>query len=214
MGMFDYIRCEMPLPSIPDGLIKSWGSIDEIYFQTKDTESQGMVLYIINSEGELYRRDQELEWVSDPDGDPILKGHTEVVSQTLVDCPFTGDISFYESYKHPEYESDFGSPSRFQSGWIEYKAIFVKGKLHGDIELIEYRPPVKFTDEEMNEAAIRYEENRKQFRQQCISLRREFPSADQKLIDTIYKLANDNTEITSLIDEYRKLYDTYYEEAN
>lgn len=214
MGMFDYIKCEMPLHSVPAGLIETWGSVDAIYFQTKDTDSQSMDLYIINDKGQLYHRIQELEWVSTPEDDSILKGHTEVVSETLDECSFTGDISFYDSYKHPEYESSFGGPSRFQYGWIEYRAIFVKGKLHGDIELIKDEPPIKFTDDEVNESAIRYEEKRKEFNRYCIKNRRDYPSPHEKLIDTIYKLANDNTEITSLIDEYRKLHDRYYEKTN
>jgi len=212
--MFDYIKCEMPLPSVPEQLIKTWGSVDAIRFQTKDTDSQGMNLYIINNKGELYHKKQEFEWVSDSESDSLLNGYAEVVSETLEECFFTGDIEFYDSYKHPEYESSFGAPSRFQYGWVEYRALFIKGKLHGDIELVKDEPPIKFTDEEMSESQLRWEESRKEMKKISVSRRRDLPSPSEKLIDSIYKLASDNSEITSLIDEYRKLHDTHYEETN
>lgn len=44
MGMFDYLRCEYPLPDAANVLG---------LFQTKDTEEQGLELYVITKAGRL-----------------------------------------------------------------------------------------------------------------------------------------------------------------
>jgi hypothetical protein len=48
MDMFDYLRCDHPLPGTPPAFIRPGHE-----FQTKDTPSQGLETYVITGDGEL-----------------------------------------------------------------------------------------------------------------------------------------------------------------
>jgi len=52
MGMFDYVRCEYPLPDYPLNAPQ-----EEIHFQTKDTDEQYLKTYVISAEGQLILED-------------------------------------------------------------------------------------------------------------------------------------------------------------
>ena len=78
VGMFDYIRCELPLPESdkmpPEGM----------FFQTKDTPDQYMTVYTIKADGQLYCERQ--------------------VEEDETTIPFHGDIFFYSYSNHDSWE--------------------------------------------------------------------------------------------------------------
>lgn len=99
MGMFDYIRCNYPMPLE--------GANARIY-QTKDTPAQLLDNYEIRVDGSLWHQSV------DYDDKPILSDFEPSV--------FTGEIRFYDFQ-----QEDLG-PSG-PSGWIEWSAYFTKGKI-------------------------------------------------------------------------------------
>lgn len=101
MGMFDYVRCDMPLPSTaispPE---KGWS------FQSKDTPEQRMTLYIIRGDGRLVEEDR--------DG-----------TQTVVP-DYHGDLYFYTG-NHPdvgwwEYKARFSEGALLRIDLVEFRA--------------------------------------------------------------------------------------------
>jgi len=81
-------------------------------YQTKDTPEQGLELYEIRGD-ELWYKQVEREWVKD--GDALFGGYLTEISHEWKFCDkFDGLIRFYRS------ENDL---------WIEYKALFMDGKI-------------------------------------------------------------------------------------
>lgn len=103
MGMFDYIHVKMPLPTDPE----SPGNV--VYFQTKDTPSQSLDKYTIETDGSLIEHAVRFEErsnsvtiaIPEPEKDRAL--------------PFHGDLRFH----HYEVKAD---------EWWEYTARFTDGK--------------------------------------------------------------------------------------
>ncbi len=151
MGMFDYIRCEVPLP---DG----WSAHD---LQTKDFDCQ-MVMHIITKDGRLMfeRIDNMVEvpkserpFPDAPDGSlQSFCGSIRTIT-TQYDANFHGVVNFYGS----EYQRMDGSPSSpgpvmhqgdtvcdFETKeplkhiWHEYNAKFTDGQLV-EIDLVPDR---------------------------------------------------------------------------
>lgn len=126
MGMFDYIRCEMPLPEtdIMPGTIE---------FQTKDTPDQGMTLYTIKADGRIYWKPYEM--VSAPKSERPYPDAAEDDFRSIFGSitrkekeeeaiDLHGDISFYE----------------FADGnWWEYRARFTEG-VCSKIDLVRFEP--------------------------------------------------------------------------
>ena len=117
MGMYDELKCEYPLP---EKFIKYQDKL----FQTK---SLGNCLsrYFISKEGQLI--EQTHDWLAVPDeerpyfGKPQWEqlswiGSMKTVPQEPTKLNYTGEIRFYTS----DEESD---------SWIEFTALFVKGRL-------------------------------------------------------------------------------------
>ena len=118
MGMFDYIRCEAPLP---DG----WKPSGPL--QTKDFDCD-MVCHVINAEGRLML--ERIDAVHEvpkaqrhyPNDDGLLGLCGSVKLDTsLHDSKFHGHVNFYG---HDE-----------QKNWHEYDAKFTDGQLVG-IEVV------------------------------------------------------------------------------
>ena len=114
MGMFDYIRCEAPLPETP------LPPPDEL--QTKDTPDQYLTTYTITADGRLTWRPYDLETVPPeerefPNPAHPWHGHGSVrrVERDEEDVPFHGDICFYGGGR--------------EEGWWEYTARFTDGRL-------------------------------------------------------------------------------------
>lgn len=101
MGVFDYIRFE--------------GND----YQTKDTPDQFLFTYEIRG-NELWLRKVESEWVEDEG--LLFGGYFKEVSHEWVFCNyFDGAITFYrEDKENGGYKND---------AWIEYKALFMDGKM-------------------------------------------------------------------------------------
>lgn len=98
MGMFDYLKVEMPFPDMPEGLPKG------ILFQTKDTPDQYMTTYTIKPDGRLtwrpyhYERVEkwERQYPDAPDDDfRSLIGSVRRVEAQEEDVLFDGDLAFY-----------------------------------------------------------------------------------------------------------------------
>lgn len=145
MGLYDTINCEYPLPNWPEGL-------EEGSFQSKDTPAQGLMLYRITSDGKLQVRNFDSRIIpaklsGDPPSDATWSDRlnyydtTEHYNHRWVDESFSGAIRFYTSYKDAEF-SDYDV-----SGWVEYQAVFVDGKLH-NINLAKHTEPRNYSEEE------------------------------------------------------------------
>jgi len=234
MGMFDYIKCEYLLPELPQKVIDTWEGAENVAFQTKDTPEQGMVFYKIDAEGQLWQQHKTTQWVepSDPNGESIMDriGHTETLTTWWEKEAFTGGIEFYESYHHDDYPK--GEPlgsnkwQRFVSGWIEYTAVFLRGKLVGDVEVSRNDPARCMDDEEFNAKTQEWEQSRKEWDARFKKNRREHPTSEQRLIDGIYNYVKPFAisvagqrdplieEIIGRIDMYRETHDRYYEKIN
>ena len=139
MGMFDYIKCEWPLPETetPPPSFEA--------FQTKDTPDQYMTLYTITADGRLTWRPYTMETVPKAerpypydDGMLGLVGWRRRVEADEETLPFHGDIEFYTS-NNPDV------------GWWEYRARFTEGRLL-KIELVDFKKPEgRNRDKELDE---------------------------------------------------------------
>jgi hypothetical protein len=232
--MFDYIKCEYALPELPEPIVKQWGSKADITFQTKDTPNQYMCLYKIDVEGQLWRKDMTTEWVEpkDPNSESIFDrlGHRETLSTWWEKEEFSGIITFYDSYHHEEYSTyeKLGNKEwqRFECGWIEYLATFLKGKLIGDIDISKNKVPIKLTDEELSKKRSEWEESRIAYNASAKKHRKKNPTPEQRLIDDIYNYVSvfaSNVqggknylveEIMGKINCFRQTHDKFYEKLN
>lgn len=110
MGMFDYLRCQYPLPV---------AGANELEYQTKDTDAQFLDSYEIRADGTLWHKTYTTEDRSDPNADPksllSLMGCMTRVNDQWEPEPHTGAIEFYTD-DHPK-------------GWIEFCAVFKNGAL-------------------------------------------------------------------------------------
>lgn len=96
MGMFDYVRCEKPLP----------GLTEKIKLQTKDMPDPSLETYTITSEGRLIYHSVKYEEVPleerffykpgmDPTSLEALAGSIRVVPDGDVDTNWHGHLNFY-----------------------------------------------------------------------------------------------------------------------
>lgn len=87
MGMYDYIRCDYPLPGNP--------KVDE--WQTKYTPAQALETYIINADGRLQHEEVDYVDRSNPNAEGLdrLVGMATPENHRIVDEPdFRGEIVF------------------------------------------------------------------------------------------------------------------------
>lgn len=105
MGMFDYIRCEYPLP---DGLDPKAA----LTCQSKDFGCD-MHVYTITPDGRLLHEDSGSAWVPDPKPWPVRE------------VPFHGWLTFYTSTGDINNRDEATSDYR----WWEYRAKFTDGRL-------------------------------------------------------------------------------------
>jgi hypothetical protein len=109
--MFDYLRCNMPLPGPrpPEGTL----------FQTKDTDEQYMETYTITEDGRLIHSARDYKWEPNPelahlDGLLALRGALKTHNHREVEIPYHGDIEFHH------YDA--------KQGWWSYIARFTEGR--------------------------------------------------------------------------------------
>ena len=100
------------------------GMFDELWYeremyQTKDTPQQSLDTYEIRG-NELWWKKTEYEWAEDKES--MFGGHLKEVSHEWKFCKdFDGLIRFYREDKdNGGYKND---------AWIEYKALFMDGKI-------------------------------------------------------------------------------------
>ena len=107
------------------------GMFDQLYYrgeeyQTKDTPSQLLDNYKIEQNPDdghwyLWHEKYDAKWVDD---DGFLGGHLDQSNQHWVRCnEFDGEICFYRQ------ALDILSTSWQQDAWIEYKALFMDGRM-------------------------------------------------------------------------------------
>ncbi len=124
MGMFDKIRCKYPLPVE--------GS-NALTFQTKDTPDQFLSLYEIRKDGSLWFQNCKIVDRSNPKAKGFARFcgiFTRTKPRWVPVKNLTGEIRFYEAL------------GEYSTGWIEFSAYFVKGKIK-HLELIKHRKPNK-----------------------------------------------------------------------
>jgi len=113
MGMFDYVKCEVPLPLTADHEELRKYDFAEASFQTKDLE-QTLSTYIIRKDGTLAVNRYNAEYVEGDSPD------AQIAKQWVEDVPRTITIRFYSYIYQDENKNDYE---------IEFEAVFEKGKL-------------------------------------------------------------------------------------
>lgn len=231
MGMFDSLTIELELPGLPPEFLEQHCVISsEIVWQTKDLDN-AMSLYKIDKNGLLQTKRHEGNWVEGkPLEDPENASFSEkmealghfVQTKTWLEpvIGFTGAINFYDSWKHKNYNSELCL--NFNYGWVEYKATFILGVMTS-LELVSVTEPVEYTPEEIAENVAVAKINRESFILECQKSRKDRPSTEQKLIDSIMDvvhspeptldedtLVNKLNAIEDLIITYRNDYDKFY----
>lgn len=126
MGMYDYVRCMVPLPVD--------GDHSQRQFQSKSLNCD-LDSIEIREDGSLWIERYDTEDHSDPNAEGLMSlvGKMTRVNQEMVPLDFTGEIRFYDfiATEGPTYES---------RGWFEFSAYFVKGCIK-HLELITYKEP-------------------------------------------------------------------------
>jgi len=124
MGLYDYIKCEYPLPD--DGP-------QDALFQTKDTDANYMEAYRITTDGRLVHQTVRYETVPPevrpyPNADDWrgVVGCFRSVPTGDVTIHYHGDIYFYES---------------IGGEWFEYVARFTEGKVSRIWRVKKPNPP-------------------------------------------------------------------------
>lgn len=109
MGLFDYVRCEYPLPL---------EGANALEYQTKDTDWPYMERYEIRADGTLWRQFYDVEDHSDKNAEPgsaaSIAGCMARVNERWSPESLSGAFEFYTSRGDE---------------WIEFAALFDKGKL-------------------------------------------------------------------------------------
>lgn len=133
MGLFDDLRCEYSLPV---------EGANDLAYQTKDTPAQYLDLYVIRKDGTLWHQEYDVvdrselgKWMAanpgkEPSDDQCnllsIGGCMTRVNKRWVQETLTGEVRFYTTLD-PQH-----------TGWIEWSAYFVEGKLN-QLHLIENR---------------------------------------------------------------------------
>jgi hypothetical protein len=121
MGMFDYIRCQYPLPI---------EGANDIIYQTKDmTEWPGLNVYEIRKDGTIWREDYDIVNKGKKYGSSVDQfcGCMARTNHRWNKINFTGEIRFYNCLD--------------PDGWMEWSVYFVKGQLVSGPHAIEVRKP-------------------------------------------------------------------------
>lgn len=146
MGMYDYIKCEYPLPD---------AHMQDALFQTKDTEAMYLEHYTITRDGKLVHHGVaygETPPEERPYYDPEIKGFKSAVDEFCgsisetptgdIEIPYHGDVYFYTSVGWfadgtKTYRISDGQGQRVTDGpwesateeWFEYQARFTNGRV-------------------------------------------------------------------------------------
>lgn len=188
MSMFDYIRCEMPLPEWPEGM-------KQCTLQTKSFDSPCMNDYEIGEDGILYLYSKEFEYQKNDSVTGIA--YRPLPAKRHAVTHFGGVITFYHYYNHPNYTYD--KAYAFEIGNIYYE-VEVKEGVIGEIRCVSKVEPRELSDEEIKENVEKYREQVKANRERMIQYRKENPSPSQKLVDDLSDIISPKTAITDVSD--------------
>jgi hypothetical protein len=121
--MFDYIKCDYPLP-FPEEILKLKPQPDwkEVEFQTKSLHNT-LNVYTIEEDGQIYKELIDREVTSDEMGTLIL----DETPQGIEKVDHTGEIDFYTVHADEGYDY-----------WMEFSALFWKGDLK-ELDLKEFK---------------------------------------------------------------------------
>lgn len=115
MGMFDYLRCQYPLP------VEGANALE---FQTKDTDAQYLDLYELREDGTLWHEAYDLRTEDDESAPLGIYQYRD--NPRWEQEPITGEIRFYTS--------------RGNGAWIEFSAYFAEGKMR-ELHVIADKAP-------------------------------------------------------------------------
>lgn len=192
MSMFDYIRCEMPLPEWPEGK-------KQYALQTKSFDNPCMSNYEIAADGFLYIYSRECEYSKDDSVTGI--SYQPLPAKRHVVKHFSGIIEFYEYYNHPNYTYD--QAYAFEAGNIHYE-VEVKEGVVGEIRCVSKVEPRELSDEEIEAKAKKYREQVQANRERMIQYRKENPSPTQKFADDLSNIISPRTAISD-VNDYIKI---------
>ncbi len=119
MGVFDYLRCEYPLPL---------AGANDLDYQTKDTESQYCDHYVIRADGSLWHQAYETEDRSDPKAEGLFRllGCATRVNERWERDTMTGEVCFSASF-----DNAWADPTKH----VSYSAYFVDGYIRHLVQL-------------------------------------------------------------------------------
>ena len=223
--MFDYYEIDVSLlPTVPSEL--KVGEDGRFTFQTKDTAMQAMCTYIQERDKALTLEQTSGEWVP---GEPVEEnadlisrlssfGSYVVKERWYEEQKINNMISLYTNLRH----ADDDGTDRYEAGWIEYNAIYHDGIVKS-IEVAEYTLPRVLTDEQVTAKREEIERSRTEMQLKLTERRMERPTNEERLIDSIAKIAANHVslydeadlmhalnDITKLIEEYRERHDIHY----
>ena len=116
MSVFDYLRCDYPLPE---------SRFQGMAFETKDLENY-LENFTIRADGSLWRTAYDTEDRSDPNATGLarLAGRATRVNPREEPFVHDGTVNFYADYRAGD--PSLGSDS---VGWVEFEAEFEAGQL-------------------------------------------------------------------------------------
>jgi hypothetical protein len=115
MGMFDYVRVEVPIDGVPCPSAMEW--------QTKDLDMPAMDLYRISADGRLQRQLVRYEDRSDPNAPPdslvSFRGSMTAVPVGWADTNHHGDVRMIGCALHePDWRDAVWVVARFTNGQL------------------------------------------------------------------------------------------------
>ena len=147
--MFNYLevaQSQLPI-SLPANFEAKFGDILSTPFQTKDLEPNFLESYRITPQNTLQKRKSEGYWTS-----KIKSKRGAGFIERLANLPrwvetsfkwnfarFTGEVSFYTHFHKKGVDHN---SQKHTVGWIEFKAVFVRGKME-EIKLVSFKKPRK-----------------------------------------------------------------------
>jgi hypothetical protein len=143
MGMYDYVICRYPLPTLPPAFVKS----GDHQYQSKSLDCQ-MALYEIRDNGTLWLEDYDIEdqsdlakWKTAHPGEELPKELTDHPLSGLAGCmsrvnrrwvqipSFNGTVEFYDGNACVGAYGHSFTPNGEDREWVCYEAVFVNGAL-------------------------------------------------------------------------------------
>lgn len=124
MGMFNYIKIDKSV-NFPEIEKYKGPNLHDLQYQTKSLDG-GLSDYTIKN-NQLFVDNVKMEWVEVKDH--WLGGHMNEISRETVKDNHSGLVIFYECIDDYDENND---------AWVEFSALFSKGNLIEDIELVKF----------------------------------------------------------------------------